>query len=540
MSAFQGRRSTHDYQPLPRASFEVEDTFRLRRSPSNPSWLTSLARRFSRINKFSDRAVYTHYVTPRRRKRSVLRLILWSVFSVPYILVFLVVFAAVFFPSYTVRPAHYQALRQRALNSTIPGRANPHGEKVFISASLHEDNGHLTSGGWGRSVLELVDLLGPENVHLSIYEDNADEKTKESIINFRHKTPCNSTIVVEDLDLSTLPRITLPSGETRLKRIAFLAKVRNRALAPIDDNGVKFDRVLFLNDVNFNPIEAVQLLFATNVDSTGRANYAAACAVDFIMPFKFYDRFATRDFDGYITGLVFFPWFTSAGTATSRNDVLSGTDAVRVRSCWSGMVAYEAAPFQDQTSTGRSAMSLAKLTEQPSSVSRVGPLQFRYNEETFWESSECCLINADLQYRGSGFTTGFPKEPRIYMNPFVRVAYDENTLAWLSLVRRPERLYSLIHDILNYFVGFPVKQERGTEEPGQIYTNSVWEYDDPAKGLSSTASQDDLKGHWKQVTRIAEPGGFCGSPNLLVINENPQHGEGPWSKIFVPHPPDNI
>lgn len=108
----------------------------------------------------------------------------------PYILVFLVLFAAIFFPSYTVRPAHYTELRQRALKHTAPGRANPYHEKVFIAAALSEEKGHLTSGGWGRSVLQLVDLLGPENVHLSVYEDNADEETKQSLIAFRRNATC--------------------------------------------------------------------------------------------------------------------------------------------------------------------------------------------------------------------------------------------------------------------------------------------------------------------------------------------------------------
>ena len=53
----------------------------------------------------------------------------------------------------------------------------------------------------------------------------------------------NSTIVYEDLDLSTLPRITLPNGETRVKRITFLAEVRNRALAPLNTSDVRFDRL---------------------------------------------------------------------------------------------------------------------------------------------------------------------------------------------------------------------------------------------------------------------------------------------------------
>lgn len=330
--------------------------------------------------------------------------------------------------------------------------------------------------------------------------------------------------------------MTLPTGETRLKRITFLADVRNRALAPIDSNGVRYDKILYLNDVNFDPIEATQLLFATNIDSTGRADYAAACAVDFIMPFKFYDRFATRDFDGFITGLVFFPFFTSAGTGTSRSDILAGKDAVRVRSCWGGMVAYEAKWFQEQASSGLQPGAVPSASPQPVSPNtRASPLRFRYDTDTFWESSECCLINADLQYRQTG--TGMPANPRIYLNPFVRVAYDEKTLSWLSLVRRPERLYAPIHDILNYFVGFPEAQERFNEEPGSNVTDSVWQYDDPAKGFAPNATQADRQGHYADISRIAEPGSFCSSRNLLVMNEKPEHGDGKWSKIWPPAPP---
>jgi hypothetical protein len=348
----------------------------------------------------------------------------------------------------------------------------------------------------------------------------------------------NSTIVFEDLDLDTLPHTTLPNGEERLKRIAFLAEVRNRALAPIDDNGVHFDKILFLNDVIFDPIDAVQLLFATNRDSNGRANYAGACAVDFINAFKFYDRFATVGYDVEMTGIPFFPWFTSALGGTSRNDVLSGTDAVRVRSCWGGMVAYEARWFQHHTPLDQAIASNTtnlRATSVDSELIRTSPLRFRYAKAAFWESSECCLINADLQYRQTG--KALPSENRIFMNPYIRVAYDERTLSWLSLTRRPERLYSLIHDILNKMMGMPYATNRVHEEPGKTVTDTWWEYDDPARGFAQNATNEDFAGHWTQVERVAEPGGWCGGLNLLVIHEKPEHGEGKWSKIDVPHPP---
>lgn len=286
--------------------------------------------------------------------------------------------------------------------------------------------------------------------------------------------------------------------------------------------------------MNFDPIDAAQLLLSTNVDSTGRARYGAACAVDFINAFKFYDRFATRDLDGYNMGIPFYPWFTSAGTSTSRSDVLSGSDAVRVRSCWGGMTAFEAKWFQDETAfEGRALHSRTNPAAEPRS--EIAPLRFRYDEDTFWESSECCLINADLQYRRTGM--GMPPDSGIYMNPYIRVAYDTKTLSWLSLSRRPERLYALIHDILNRVVGFPQFNPRQTEEPGTKVTDTVWEYDDPAKALLPNATNKDLKGHYHQITRIASPGGFCGGRQLLVINEKPEHGEGRWGKILAPRPP---
>jgi hypothetical protein len=188
----QLRRPTNHYELLPRDSFDEEakdfpET--LRRSSTSTSWLSRLASKL-RTHKFPDRAAYALYVTPRRRKRSVLRLVYWSIFSVPYLVVFLVLFVSIFFPSYTVRPAHYSDLRNRALATTHPGRANPHSEKVFIAAALYEEKGQLTSGAWGRAVLRLVDLLGPDNVHLSIYEDNPDLKTKQSLIDLRGKVTC--------------------------------------------------------------------------------------------------------------------------------------------------------------------------------------------------------------------------------------------------------------------------------------------------------------------------------------------------------------
>jgi hypothetical protein len=112
------------------------------------------------------------------------------------------------------------------------------------------------------------------------------------------------------------------------------------------------------------------------------------CAVDFINAFKFYDYFATRDLEGYEMGMQFFPWFADVGDAASRQDVMSQKDAVRVRSCWGGMTAFEASWFQkplvSKPVSGKT--STTRVATIPSS-----PLRFRYEEDPFWEASEVCI-----------------------------------------------------------------------------------------------------------------------------------------------------
>ncbi|KAH0559356.1 hypothetical protein GP486_004132, partial [Trichoglossum hirsutum] len=214
-------------------------------------------------------------------------------------------------PSYTVsqEPPHYHALRAAVMGSSEPGRGNPRGEKVFIAANIIDED--LIRGAWGKAVVGLVELLGEENVHLSIYENDSGEGTREALLELGKKVSCNSSIVSEHLPMDEVPSVTLPSGKKYVKRMAYLAEVRNRALRPLDRGSPppgqhasppvgRFDKLLFINDVIFDPSDAVQLLFSTNLDpSTGLTSYRAACAVDFVLPFKFYDTFATRDLEGY-------------------------------------------------------------------------------------------------------------------------------------------------------------------------------------------------------------------------------------------------
>ncbi|KAL3444772.1 cryptococcal mannosyltransferase 1-domain-containing protein [Aspergillus insuetus] len=377
------------------------------------------------------------------------------------------------YPSYTHPPAHYTSLRRQVSQSEHPGRGNIRNEKVFIAASLYDPSGELARGAWGFSILQLITLLGEENVFLSIYENeikNKDENgppqsstSKQSsaarlaLEHLGHRVPCNKSIVYESLDLDQLPTVVIPAtGEKRVKRITYLAETRNRALRPLDsdrdgDETVRFDKLLFLNDVAFDPIDALQLLFSTHADSNGIAQYRAACAVDFINPFKFYDTYATRDHEGYSMGLPFFPWFSNAGSGRSREAVLAGSDSVPVRSCWGGMVAFDARYFQNASS-----LIPAAGGDLPARFRALADSDYR------WDASECCLIHADIQRprNGEDLETG------VYMNPFVRVAYDTTTLSWLLTTRQFEGLYSGVQRIGNYLVGLPWFNPRREDQVG--------------------------------------------------------------------------
>ncbi|KAL4885324.1 cryptococcal mannosyltransferase 1-domain-containing protein [Aspergillus karnatakaensis] len=424
------------------------------------------------------------------------------------IILALILLSSTFSPSYTRPPPHYTALANTVHNSTDSGRGNPRDEKILIAASLYDRGGDIAGGQWGQRVLDLIHLLGRENVFLSIYENDSGSAGAGALRDLERRIPCNKSIVFEEnLDLHTLQSVTVPGGSKRIRRIEYLAEVRNRALRPLDTHPeIRFDKVLYLNDIIFDPVDALQLLFSTHVDDNGVAQYRAACAVDFINPFKFYDTYATRDLQGYGVGLPFFPWFTNAGDGSSRKDVLSGTDAVRVRSCWGGMVAFDARFFQQPTA----------------GPERDRPLRFRASHDAFWEASECCLIHADIQ--------DVPINPEeitdtgVYMNPFVRVAYDSRTFSWLRITRRPERLYTLIHNILSPIVGLPRFNTRRTEVPGQRVWETAW----------ITDESEEEGGSFQEAKRIASNDGFCGRPGLQVIIEDREEGEAGWESLPFP------
>ncbi|KAA8895067.1 cryptococcal mannosyltransferase 1-domain-containing protein [Sphaerosporella brunnea] len=486
-------------------------------------WVSRLAS--ARTKPRSLRRSWPRYIA--RRSCQLLGFVVYSVLLV-------VVFNALLRPSYTpvqypsswhtldesVRkgggtnpPGYWKLLpgEHGVQKATASGRGNPNNERVFIAANIV--NAELIEQEWGVRVMELMDMLGPENVFLSIFENDSGLETKKALHSLAsrikaHMPNAGQSIVSTTLPFSGVPRVKIPGGgETYIKRITYLAEVRNRALLPLigaipslarwnqtghpasktpthEDIGdwvshpSTYTRIVFLNDVVFSPHEVLHLLFSTN-----GGDYAAACGIDYINPFKYYDTFATRDTDGFPLGIPFFPYFATAGP---RDQILATSPEVAVASCWGGVIALNASYF---------------LREKD-------PIRFRSEKEPYWDASECCLVHADID------------EPtKTFINPFVRVAYDRTTFNWLPFVRHIERSFALPHRILAWALGMPWPGLRRLEKQGERIEELQW---------------DGQK--WVQVVRTAGKGGYCGSRKLLVMNEHPAPGERRWKNLPVPVP----
>jgi len=438
----------------------------------------------------------------------------------------LIVIFGTFRPSYKHPPLHYDILRTSISESQDKGRGNPLREQIFISCALYDKNGHLAGGSWGQSVLEFIDILGPENVFLSIYENDSGDAGATALLELRSRVKCDHEIVSElHVPADSFPKVILPDGTERHKRIPYLADMRNRALRALDKgSNRKYDKVLILNDVFFNPVDAAQLLFSTHVGQDGKADYLAACAVDFINPFKFYDTYATRDLDGYSMGVPFFPWFSSAGRGRSRQDVLDQKDAVRVKSCWGGMVAFDALylqSFPPVMQEGFQEIDHHTISpDQPRNVST--PVRFRAEPEIFFDACECCLVLADVIRTAN--PPNVEDDPRVYLNPFVRVAYDPTTLSWLGFTRRFERLYSLPHWLVTVLARLPTYNPHRAVEQGERFQEEVWRSDSAQPG----------GGSWQIKDRTARNGLYCGVREMQVLLQKQRTDDKNWANTPIP------
>lgn len=141
----------------------------------------------------------------------------------------------------------------------------PAGTRVYV-AGMHFNSAIVLRDHWLMALLDLVETLGPSNVFVSIYESGSWDDTKELLHWLDQQLAARGVprrIHVDDETHESVIKdsvrdghyITGPGGEPAVRRIPYLAKMRNktlRDLVELHDNGTKFDKVLFLNDVAFS------------------------------------------------------------------------------------------------------------------------------------------------------------------------------------------------------------------------------------------------------------------------------------------------
>lgn len=466
---------------------------------------------------------------PRHIRRNVLRHpFTAAAITLKYLLLSVaVIFVAtpILIPSYTRLPSHYLALKENCEGPDAdPGCANPFQEQIFISVSLYDKGGHLAGGRWGEQMLELIHMLGPENTFLSIYENDSPLGQK-ALEEFKSKVPCRHEIIFDDsVSLEGFGNVTLPDGSERMKRLSYLSEMRNRALRPLDrfrdDSGVvPFDKVLFMNDVMFHTVDAAQLLFNTNLGEDGRTHYLSTCALDYGNPFKFYDLYAQRDAEGYSNGVPIFPIFSTAGAGLSRADMLAQKDAVRVTGCWSGMVAMQAKYVQnlDASLPTPGFQDVGAHVIDPDHPHAIeAPVRFRHEPEVFVDACECCLFLADVS---TAARKDAAPDQGVFVNPYVRVAYDDHTLRWLHRVKWWERLFVVPHRIVSSLAGLPRNNPYREVAEGDPFVEEVWSV---------------AENRWELVNRTGRSGLFCAVREMQLINTEARTGDKNWADAAMP------
>ena len=150
-----------------------------------------------------------------------------------------------------------------------------HGQRIFI-ASIHWNNEQILRSNWNLAILELVEYFGPDNVYVSVYESGSWDASKDALreldrdlesVRVRRTITLSETTHKDEIQKPFAAGwIDTPRGKKELRRIPYLSNLRNLALKPLRElaaEDVKFDKVLFLNDVVFkvqHTLEPVSIL----------------------------------------------------------------------------------------------------------------------------------------------------------------------------------------------------------------------------------------------------------------------------------------
>jgi Cryptococcal mannosyltransferase 1 len=148
-----------------------------------------------------------------------------------------------------------------SLQGPIP---SPKQQKIFI-ASTHWNNEAIIRSHWNSAVLDLVKAIGVDHVYVSVYESGSWDNSKDALRILDTELSAigvQRTVILDETthadEIAKTPTqsgwIETPRGKMELRRIPYLSRLRNLSLRPLEElqeSGITFDKILFLNDVVF-------------------------------------------------------------------------------------------------------------------------------------------------------------------------------------------------------------------------------------------------------------------------------------------------
>jgi hypothetical protein len=155
---------------------------------------------------------------------------------------------------------------RRVSLSSLP--QNVRGQKIFI-ASIHRNSERILRTHWNEAVINLTKHLGVKNVFVSVHESGSQDDTKGALrdldfelkeLGVHRSIELDKSLEEQVAEIMTRPEteeegwILTPRGKIELRRIPYLAKLRNKVMEKLDVEaalGRQYDIVLWLNDVVF-------------------------------------------------------------------------------------------------------------------------------------------------------------------------------------------------------------------------------------------------------------------------------------------------